>query len=144
MITIKKITPEQTYDIRQEVLRKGIDLPSEFQGDSDEHTFHLGGFVEDELIGVSSFMKTSNSQFSEPQYQLRGMATLEKARGMGCGKLMLNYAIKMLIEKKTTILWCNAREVALNFYLKQNFKIKGGSYRIPNIGVHYCMYIRLS
>jgi predicted GNAT family N-acyltransferase len=143
MIEIKNISPEQTYDIRLEVLRKGIDLPVQFSGDNDSETFHLGVFENTRLVGISSFMKTNNSHFGTKQYQLRGMATISETRGKGYGKALLKYAIEMLKDKKMTILWCNAREVALEFYLKLGFKIKGESFDIPKIGIHYVLYKEL-
>lgn len=143
MIEIKEISPEQTYEIRLEVLRKGIDLPVQFSGDTDSETFHLGLFENNKLVGISSFMKTNNSLFNVKQYQLRGMATIPETRGKGYGKALLKYAIEMLKDKKMAILWCNAREVALQFYLKLGFKIKGESFDIPNIGIHYVLYKEL-
>ena len=140
MITIKEVSAEETYEIRFEVLRKGIDLPTQFSGDFDTDTFHLGVFENEKLVGISSFMKTDNSEFNSEQYQLRGMATLSIARGKGFGKLMLDKAVLILKERKANVLWCNARAIALQFYLKQNFQKKGKSFEINKIGVHYMLF----
>ena len=144
MIEIKKITAEQTYAIRLEILRKGINKPYQFDGDFDQETFHLGAFVENELVGVSTFVKNNSNLFSEVnQYQLRGMATLHKVRGKGVGVKLLNTSIGELKKMKTTILWCNAREVALGFYSKLNFKIIGEKFMVDQIGNHYLMYLSI-
>jgi predicted GNAT family N-acyltransferase len=140
MVLIKEISAEETYNIRLEILRNGIDLPIEFTGDFDVDTFHLGVFESDELKGISSFMKTTNVLFNSTQYQLRGMATLPCARGKGYGKLMLQYAINHLKEKRVNTLWCNAREEALDFYKKIGFVKKGDAFEIQQIGVHYKLY----
>ena len=140
MITTKVISAEDTYEIRLEVLRKGIDLPTQFSGDFDTNTFHLGVFENEKLVGVSSFMKTDNSEFESEQYQLRGLATVSNARGKGFGKLMLDKAVFILRERKATVLWCNAREIALQFYVKQNFKIIGKPFKINKIGLHYKLF----
>ena len=140
MITIKDISADDTYKIRSEVLRKEIDLPSQFSGDFDKNTFHLGVFENEKLVGISSFMKTDNSEFEPDQYQLRGMATLSEVRGKGFGKLMLDKAVLILKEKKITVLWCNAREIALQFYVKQDFEIKGKPFEINKIGLHYKLF----
>lgn len=140
MVVVKEVSAEETYNIRLETLRKGIDLPIEFAGDFDVDTFHLGVFENDDLKGISSFMKTTNVLFNATQYQLRGMATLPSARGKGYGKLMLQYAINHLKEKQITTLWCNAREEALDFYNKVGFLKKGGAFEIQQIGVHYKLY----
>ena len=139
MIQIKKILAKETYPIRLSVLRKNIPLPYEFNGDFEKDTFHLGAFNNDQLIAVSSFMKSSNKQFKGFQYQLRGMATLEEFQGMGTGKLMMDHAFKLLGDLKIASLWCNARIVAVPFYEKLGLKTVGEPYDIEFIGPHYVM-----
>jgi len=140
MTLIKEITAEETYQIRLKVLRKDIDLPYQFQGDLDAETIHIGAFLADNLMGVSSFMKSNHVLFAdETQYQLRGMATLPEARGRGYGKGLIDFSVACLQRKKATILWCKAREVAVSFYKKRGFSIVGEPFLAPQIGVHYIM-----
>ncbi len=143
MVVIKEISAKEAYPIRLEILRKGIDLPVQFTGDFDIETFHLGAFYKSELVGISSYMKSRNSNFNKQQYQLRGMATLPKVRGKGCGKMMLEFAINELESRKATSLWCNAREIALNFYTNLGFDIIGNSFELSLIGRHYELHKEL-
>ncbi|UMB54952.1 GNAT family N-acetyltransferase [Lutibacter sp. A64] len=140
MIEVKKITAEETFEIRLEVLRKNIPLPYEFKGDFDAETFHLGAFKEGKLIAVSSFMKAENNNFKGKQYQLRGMATIEKHQGFGAGKHLILEAVEILRKKNIDCLWCNARVIALDFYKKQRFLIFGDKFDVPFIGNHFVMY----
>ncbi|SNR32650.1 GNAT family N-acetyltransferase [Lutibacter flavus] len=140
MINIKTITTEETYDIRKEVLRKNIPLPFEFNGDLDEDTFHLGAFKNNKLIAVSSFMKVKKENFKGEQFQLRGMATLDKFQGIGAGKLMMEKAFSILKELNIDCLWCNARIIAVNFYEKQGLETIGEKFDIAFIGEHYVMF----
>ncbi|WP_240665654.1 GNAT family N-acetyltransferase [Lutibacter sp. HS1-25] len=139
MIQIKKISAEETYPIRLEVLRKNIPLPYQFDGDFDNDTFHLGAFKNEQLIAVSSYMKTSNNLFKGNQFQLRGMATLEAFQGLGAGKLMMETAFEILVNLKIDCLWCNARTNAVPFYKKLGMAIKGNSFDIKYVGLHYTM-----
>lgn len=141
--TIKKISVEETYGIRLEVLRKGIDLPYKFQGDTEATTFHVGAFEGDELVGVATFMKSSHEFFKGAQYQLRGMATLASVRGKGAGKLIVEYAEAQLKMVKTEILWCNARVEATAFYEKLGFKTRGELFTVEKVGPHYVMHKEL-
>lgn len=144
MLEIKFIKAEETFSIRRQVLRKGIDLPFKFLGDDLSSTFHLGAFYNNELIGVATFMKNNNELFKEVnQYQLRGMATLEKARGKGVGKELLAKAKNILEKKQVSIIWCNAREIAVNFYKKQGYEVIGNAFFIDKIGAHYKMFTRI-
>jgi len=143
MVQIKYIIPEETYPIRKKILRKNIDLPSEFHGDFDKETFHLGLFEDDKLVSIASFVKSIHENFKGTQFQLRGMATLEEFQGNGYGKYVVLEAEKILREKNISILWCNARVSAVHFYYKQGFKSIGQEFDIPQIGGHFVMFKKL-
>ncbi len=143
MIKVKEITATDTYKIRLEVLRKDIDLPYKFDGDSDEGTFHLGGYYEEELVGIATFMKNDIKSLKGVQYQLRGMATTTKARGKGLGKQIINQAITILKEKQVDFLWCNARKEAVLFYEKLKFAKIGAEFIVEKVGSHYKMYTKI-
>jgi len=139
MVLVKKITAEETYFLRQEILRKNIDLPHIFNGDLDETTIHLGVFDDETLVCIGSFMKNDIEELKGKQYQLRGMATSSEARGKGYGKELLNFATNELRNLGINFLWCNAREVAVKFYEKNQFKIMGDKF-VNKVGPHYKMY----
>ncbi|WP_075343667.1 GNAT family N-acetyltransferase [Tenacibaculum agarivorans] len=139
MVLVKKITAEETYFLRQEILRKNIDLPHTFDGDLDETTIHLGVFDDETLVCIGSFMKNDIEELKGKQYQLRGMATSSEARGKGYGKELLNFATNELRNLGINFLWCNAREVAIKFYEKNQFKIMGDKF-VNKVGPHYKMY----
>ena len=143
MIQIKRISPQETYAIRKEVLRRNIPLPYEFNGDLDKSTFHLGVFKEDKLIAVSSYMKSSSKSLLGEQYQLRGMATLNEFQGFGAGKLMVEEAFSILAKLKVDYLWCNARIIAVKFYEKQGLKTIGDSFEVPFVGEHFVMFKKI-
>ena len=143
MIIIKEINATDTYKIRLEVLRKDIDLPYKFDGDFNKETFHLGGFYENELVGIATFMKNDIESLKGNQYQLRGMATTMKARGKGLGKLIINKAVAILKEKQIEFLWCNARKEAVLFYEKLNFAKIGKEFTVEKVGPHFKMYTKI-
>ncbi|CAM1340235.1 GNAT family N-acetyltransferase [Tenacibaculum amylolyticum] len=140
MVSVKKIAVEDTYFIRQEILRKGMNLPYTFDGDDAEDTFHIGVYEREKIVSIGTFMKRSSGVLEGAQYQLRGMATLNEARGKGYGKLLLDFATKELLKLNITYLWCNARVVAVKFYEKNQFQIIGESFMVAIVGPHYKMY----
>ncbi len=143
MISVKEINTEDTYPIRLEELRKNMSLPFEFDGDFDQETFHLGLFYEGQLVSVVSFMKTKHHLLNGEQYQLRGMATKEKFQGKGFGKILVEKSEAILIDKNINFVWCNAREIALDFYKKIGFNIIGNSFETEQIGKHNTMFKKL-
>lgn len=142
MYNIKYISTEETYRVRQPILREGRPIEDcVFEGDNKESTFHLGLFFKSELIGVASFMKNKSTLFSEDnQYQLRGMAILREFQHKGLGKLLLIEGEKILIKKAVNLLWFNAREIAIKFYQNNGYSKKGDAFIIPEIGLHFVMY----
>ena len=139
--TIKKITAQETYIVRHPVLRQGKPMEScVFEGDNLETTFHLGIFHKDRLVGISTFLLSRHPLLSEElQYQLRGMAVLNEYQNLGLGKLILNHGENLLKEQNIQIVWCNAREKAVNFYKKNDYTIIGLPFDIKDIGLHYIM-----
>ncbi|NOQ91682.1 MAG: GNAT family N-acetyltransferase, partial [Flavobacteriaceae bacterium] len=116
MISVEEIKAEETFPIRKEILRKNMDLSSQFTGDFDKESFHLGLFYKNELVSIVSFMKTKHHMLNGEQYQLRGMATIEKFQGKGFGKILVEKSEEILTNKNINYVWCNARVLALNFY----------------------------
>ena len=139
MVSVEKIRVEDTFPLRLEVLRKNIDLPHQFEGDLDDSTFHLGVFENDKLVCIGTFVKESIEELKGSQYQLRGMASATGVRGKGYGKLLLSFATNELLKRNVDFLWCNAREVAVQFYEKNQFKIIGDRF-VNKVGPHYKMY----
>ncbi len=140
---IRKITAEETYPVRQEVLRPGRPLKEcFFEGDLEEDTIHLGYFDGENLVAVATYVARKNALFNAPhQYQLRGMAVLQAYREKKLGQKLLLEGEKLLKKKNPSILlWFNARETAVGFYEKYGYKTKGPAFMIPNVCMHIVMY----
>ncbi|MFD2291626.1 GNAT family N-acetyltransferase [Mariniflexile gromovii] len=140
--TIKHISATEAYAVRHPVLRAGKPIEScIFDGDDFETTFHLGIFTKNHLVGVCSFLKNNHELLTETsQYQLRGMAVLSEYQSLGLGKLILNHGEVLLTAQNIQIIWCNAREIAVDFYKKMDYKIAGEAFNIKDIGLHYVMH----
>ena len=145
MTKVKQIQAKDCYSIRQQVLWQhksvaecGIPI------DSQEGAFHLGAFLDGELVCIGSFFKQKNPQFNQAnQYRLRAMATLAHAQKKGTAKSLLEFAVQKLKIEFQDLLWCDARIIATSFYSKLGFSKKGASYEIPIIGTHFLMYKQL-
>src|SRR5690554_6634450 len=101
LIGIRPISYQETYLIRQEVLRPGRPLNTcHFLGDELKSTFHFGTFYKEKLVGIISIFKNDNELFKpENQYQIRGMAVLSDYQKYGFGKKLVEYTEEFLKEK---------------------------------------------
>jgi len=141
MIKIKEITAKQTFALRIEILRDGIATNYRFDADDTASSFHLGAFDGTTCVGIVTFIKQSKLVLkAEKSYQLRGMAVAVSHQKKGIGAKLIERSYPMLKERNADLLWCNARELAVEFYKKNGFKIYGDSFEIPHIGKHYIMY----
>lgn len=140
---IREISAEETYKVRQQVLRPGKPIRDcFFEGDLEAEAFHLGYFIGEQLAGVATYVPRKNDFFDTPfQYQLRGMAVLPEFRKMQIGEKLLFKGEEILKNKdREILLWFNAREVAVDFYKKYGYRTIGNSFMIPNVCMHIVMY----
>lgn len=145
MITLKKINLKFVYPIRNLVLRKGKPIEScYFIDDEKETTIHFGVEFQNKTIGVVSLFEQKNNLFIENRhYQIRGMAVLDEFQQKGFGKLLINEVETYCLESNADLIWFNAREKAVPFYKKLNYKVFGKPFEIKDIGLHYIMFKKL-
>ena len=67
------------------------------------------------------------------------MATLEKFRRQGIASALLREAFEKIKKEGAEMVWCNAREIALDLYLNLGMEIASEEFDIPGIGPHYLM-----
>lgn len=137
---LRTISSQETWPVRHPVLRKGRPLEDVYmEADEKESTFHLGIFYKQEIVGVASFMEDKHPNCYGVQARLRGMAVLPDHRKKGLAARILNRGEHILKEKGTTLLWFNARIVALSFYKNLGYQTIGEEFNIPLVGPHYVM-----
>ena len=142
---IEDVKLEEIRKLRHTVLREGKPFSTTaYDKDKDKTTFHLACVYKNKIITCATFYPESLSQIiSENPFRLRGMGTEKKFRRRGYGKKLMVEAFKHLKTKKSDLLWCNARLVAVDFYKSMGFDIKGDMFEIEGIGKHYLMYRNL-
>lgn len=140
MSLIKGITCNETYLIRQSVLRIGKPIEScHFDGDDLPSTKHFGFIIDDKMVGIVSLFEKSNPLFkNEFQYQIRGMAILKDYQKNGIGRALMLYIEQHLDVK--FLIWFNARESAIDFYKKLGYTTAGSTFMIDGVGFHIVMY----
>lgn len=154
---IRPISATEALVVRHPVLRPGLPLEDAiFTCDNDETTRHLGAFDEaGRLVGVVTVHPAACPVLPAAEaeaaamggevaaWQLRGMGTLPEARGRGHGKALVREAERRVREAGGSLLWCNARVVALSFYGRLGWEVVGEEFDIPTVGPHFVMRRRL-
>jgi ribosomal protein S18 acetylase RimI-like enzyme len=145
MNTIKEIPSQETYAVRQPVLRQGKPIEScIFEGDDLPTTHHFGLFEKEKLTGIISLFKQINTIFAaENQAQIRGMAVLENHQKKGFGEALVKHCENYCQSQNVDLIWFNARTAAVGFYKKMNYQVAGEPFDIKDVGEHYLMFKQL-
>jgi predicted GNAT family N-acyltransferase len=144
--TLRRISGEETVDVRLPVLREGLPRKAAvFDGDDTPGTKHFGVFSADRLVAVASIYEAVFPEKAaiREAWQLRGMATLPNARGRGCGRALLQTCVEEARAAGGQVLWCNARTSAVDFYRRHGLQIMGNEFDIPGVGPHFRMWLWL-
>lgn len=139
------INARDTWPLRSKVLRPGQPITEcDYPNDRAPDTFHLGVLEEDVIIGIGSFYRERHDSLRGwKQYRLRGMAVDPAWQGKGTGSTLMRFGIDHLRAIKADLLWCNARDNALDFYLGLGMRVHGEGFDIPGIGPHHRMAMAL-
>lgn len=129
MISIKRITAEQTYPLRHAVLWP--DKPFDYvKVDNDEEGYHYGAFRADELVAVaviSLFIENddltdthqaTHQTANSGRARFRKFATRPDCQRMGIGTQLMNHVMAEARRMHAGELWCDARLDAADFYRK--------------------------
>jgi GNAT superfamily N-acetyltransferase len=114
MITIKSITPAQTYPLRHAVLWP--DKPLDYvKVDNDNDGYHFGAFSNDELVAVISLFVEGETT-KRPVARFRKFATHPDFQRKGIGSQLMSHIINEARRLNAATLWCDARLDAADFY----------------------------
>jgi GNAT superfamily N-acetyltransferase len=113
-IDIRKITPQDTWQLRHEVMWPEKPI-SYVQLEEDEQGLHFGVFDGTRIVSVISlFIDGDDAQF-------RKFATRADMQGKGYGTALLQYLVNEARTYAIRRLWCNARTSKSFFYERAGF-----------------------
>jgi GNAT superfamily N-acetyltransferase len=127
-VLVAEIEAAQTHDLRRRVLRGGRDEHLVFHEDDRPGAFHLGARPAPgaPLVAVASFApEATPHRPGRRAARLRGMITEPELQGQGYGRWLLDDAVARLRAGGVEVLWANARDSALGFYVRLGFDVVG-------------------
>ena len=140
-VSILRVQAQDTHPLRLLVLRSGGKL-EDCIWPGDEEADHWAVLVEREILCIASYYEVP-FQGENHAMQLRGMATHPDVQGLGYGKELILATLKHYRDRGVKLIWCNAREVAVDFYRKLGFQVVSGAFDIEGVGTHYRMTCEL-
>jgi GNAT superfamily N-acetyltransferase len=147
-VNVTVVDASATTELRRAILRPTWPPGARMHGDDEPGAVHLAAFEADgTVVGACVLIPRQCPAFPDEAaaWQLRGMATDERVRGTGVGTALTEAAEGAVRERGGRLIWCDARETAIDFYRARGFTGTGGSYAHPETGApHLLMYRELS
>lgn len=145
-VIIRPIHATEARPLRGAILRPGHPPEkSVYPGDDAPDTFHLGAYLDDELMGVASvFYQAPPDEPTANGWRLRGMAVRGDAQGRGYGRALLENCIAHVTGRGGTLFWCYGRTSAVGFYRQFGFEPRGEESKDPDSGPHFVLYLRIN
>jgi GNAT superfamily N-acetyltransferase len=137
-LEIREINASATLTLRKQLLRPHLSAKEcIYPGDDDLTSYHLGAFIDNELIGiVSIYQKGLPDLKHQCGFQFRALALVEASRNKGYGLTLLHAVEKFARDKGADYLWANARITAINFYRKASYIIDDNEFIVAGVGPH--------
>jgi predicted GNAT family N-acyltransferase len=142
-ITIEQVEAADTYPLRAQELRQG--RPLEMDGDDAPYALHLAARLDaGEIVGVVRFHpRDCPWREAEAPWQLRGMATDPRVRGLGVGRALVAEGLTRVLQRGADLVWCDARAAAVGFYERIGFTVVTDEYDLRPVGPHIGMVVEL-
>jgi predicted GNAT family N-acyltransferase len=143
IITVERVDAAATYPLRAQELREG--RPVEIDEDDAPYTLHLAARLDGgEIVGVVRFHpRDCPWREAEAPWQLRGMATDPRVRGLGAGRALVAEGLTRVLQRGADLVWCDARAAAVGFYERIGFTPVTDEYDLRPVGPHRGMVVEL-
>jgi GNAT superfamily N-acetyltransferase len=145
-VTVRALELDETTGLRRDVLRGGAaDAVVRYPTDDDPSTWHLGAVDEDGTVVATSTFFAERCPVRPDvggAFRLRSMAVAPGHQGQGLGARVLECAIERLGEQGAALVWANARDSALGFYVRCGFEVTDRSFVEAETGLAHTVVVR--
>lgn len=129
---------QQMVALRMEILRKPQGLSfTEEELAKEKNDILIGAFEDDKMLACCLLTK-----IDDRTAKLRQMAVQNNLQGKGIGASIMNFAETVARDKGFKKLMMHARDSAIGFYEKFDYKVKGDEFIEVNVP-HHVMEKRL-
>ncbi len=149
-LAVGPATFEEVFPVRRSVLRPMLPpAESRYAGDDHPAVAYVAGRIDGRIVSVATVFPEpcpwrADAADAARHWRLRGMATLDGHKGRGVGAAVLQEAIARAVEGGAALMWFEAREDAVPFYLRHGFRPEGEPWTLPVTGPQRHMWRSLA
>lgn len=130
--------------LRTRILRPEWPAEQLLTFDQDDAALHLAARLDGQVVAVGTVYPCPPPEAlgipADAAWQLRGMASEARVRGMGVGASVLRAVVREAAAAGARALWCNARRGAVGFYAAFGWTAAGSEFDVPGVGPHVVMW----
>ena len=143
-VVITRITLAEAQPIRIAVLRRGTPAKTAvYDGDERHDTVHIGARRNGVVVATSTWIPAAWLESpEEPAVQLRGMAVHDSLQGTGVGRRLIDAGLVHARSIGARFMWAKARDTALQFYIRCEFRVVGEQFIEPASGMPHHLVVR--
>jgi len=142
-ISTRVVEVAASRELRRSVLRPAFPVGSVLPGDDQAAVVSIAGYAGESLLSACLIFPERCWWLPEqPGWRLRSMATEPAARGTGAGTAVVRAAAAHARDQGAEVLWCEARESAVGFYLRNGWQLHGERFS-TGYGPHRYMWTDL-
>ncbi|HTZ45406.1 MAG TPA: GNAT family N-acetyltransferase [Jatrophihabitans sp.] len=142
-LTVRVVDLADSRELRRSVLRPEFAPGSMLPGEDQAGTICVAALAGSNLVSACLiFPESCRWQPDRPAWRLRSMATHPDFRGTGAGAAALGGATGQARARGAELLWCEARQPAVGFYLRHGWQLWGEPFENSH-GPHRFMWVEL-
>jgi predicted GNAT family N-acyltransferase len=106
--------------LREKILREplGSTFTDEELEEEKSH-IQIAGFLDNELVATAVLVAEGQ------EMKMQRVVVLETLRSKNIGSKMMRFCEKLAIERNFEVMYCHARDSAVNFYSKNHYEKEG-------------------
>lgn len=106
--------------LREDVLRKPLgSFFSSEELEQERAHIHIGGYMDGEIVATAVLVPEGEFM------KMQRVAVLETLRNAAIGSKMMDFCEGIVLANSASIVYCHARDSAVNFYLKNGYEADG-------------------
>ena len=119
--TFKEIahkSPEWTdaVRLREKILREPLgSIFTDQELEEEKYHFQIVGFLDDAIIATAVLVPEGD------EMKMQRVVVTENLRSLNIGSEMMNFCENFASNKNFTVMYCHARDSAVNFYMKNGY-----------------------
>lgn len=108
---------ENAVKLREKILREPLgSIFTEQELEEEKYHFQIAGFIDDAIIATAVLVPEGDAM------KMQRVVVTEALRGMNIGSEMMAFCEKFALDRKSELIYCHARDSAVNFYIKNGYE----------------------